>query len=327
MEDVEMLFLHNIVDCGDCPSGRSLFIYNGNSAERNTNMADICEKIQLASPNLTKKQMSLGRFICDNTYEASFMNAPRIAREAGVSEATLTRFVYALGYNGFSDFQADLRRKTQRANHTNPFRQESYGDTNEPVYNRVFNFEYGLMAETMELIVPEVFDHCVNLLYKADKIVLAGGPIHSFLTDYAQNFLSILCNSVEKVTAINMEYLCMLDRLTPKSVALVFSYPRYPKETQRVVEGLHNHGVKIIGITNSQLSPIIPYSDYVLITPQKYLIPTEPIAAVVTMVHALTVGVYKLDPLAAKRRLEQYEKSVVDADIFEFKDYNFAHLL
>lgn len=314
--------LHDIVVYKGCPCcGVAFFVYR--SVERDMSMADVCERIMLASPNLTKKQMSLGRFICDNTYEASFMNGPRIAREVGVSEATLTRFVYALGYERFSAFQTDLRRKAQK-NPSNPFRQESYGNATKPVYTRVFDFEYELMAETLELIVPEVFDHCVNLLYKADKIVLAGGPIHSFMTDYAQNFLSVLCDSVEKITAINMEYLCMLDRLTSKSVALVFSYPRYPKETQRVAEGLRDNGVKIIGITNSHLSPIIPYSDYVLITPQKYLITTEPVAAVAAMIHALTVGVYKLDPLAAKKRLEQYEKAVVEADIFEYKDYNFA---
>ena len=70
----------------------------------------IDDKITEAMPNLTKKQAMLGRYICENKYAVALMNAPMIAKEAGVSEATLTRFVYSLGYSSFSEFLLDLRR-------------------------------------------------------------------------------------------------------------------------------------------------------------------------------------------------------------------------
>ena len=63
----------------------------------------ISEKILSISATLSKKQNLLGKFILDNISDVALMNAPQIAREAGVSEATLTRFVYTLGFNSFSD--------------------------------------------------------------------------------------------------------------------------------------------------------------------------------------------------------------------------------
>ena len=59
-------------------------------------MATINEKIMQMTPHLTNKQMAIGKYICEHIYDAALMNAAKIAKEVGVSEATLTRFVYAL---------------------------------------------------------------------------------------------------------------------------------------------------------------------------------------------------------------------------------------
>ena len=42
------------------------------------------------------------------------------------------------------------------------------------------------------------------------------------------------------------------------------------------------------------------------------------------MIHSLIIGVYMKDPKRAKMRLQEYEKAVLDVDMFEFKNYNFA---
>ena len=76
-----------------------------------------------------------------NMYDAALMNAPMIAREAGVSEATLTRFVYALGYEGFPEFLRDLRRCTLEAKNDNPFRQEVYRRKDRPVIKEFSNWK------------------------------------------------------------------------------------------------------------------------------------------------------------------------------------------
>lgn len=103
--------------------------------------------------------------------------------------------------------------------------------------------------------------------------------------------------------------------------------PDIQKETQRITKALFDNKVKIIGITDSKLSGITPYTDLTLLTPQKYLIMTDPNAAAMAMIHSLIMGVFIKDPERAKTRLQEYEKTVVDVDMFEFKDYNFAEML
>lgn len=287
----------------------------------------ISSEIISAQNKLSKKQSLLAKYILDNLYEVALMNAPRIALEARVSEPTLTRFVYTLGYKNFSEFQTKLRRETQETSPQNPFRQESYGDPDEPVYHRVFRLEYSLMAETLGMIDPKIFSDCVDLLYNADSVFLVGGPTHGFLADYAASFMGVLCNNVYKISAVDMNLLSLLDIKGRNSAAIIFSYPRYPKETQRIAKVLYDRGTKIIGMTDSKLSGITQYSTFSLITPHKYLIIVDPNTSAMAMIHSLVVGIYLKDPTRAKMRLEKYEKAVIDTDIFEFKDYNFAQKL
>ena len=284
----------------------------------------ISSEITSVQDKLSKKQSVLAKYILDNFYEVALMNAPRIAVEAGVSEPTLTRFIYTLGYKNFSEFQTALRRETQETSPQNPFRQESFGNSHEPVYQRVFKLEYSLMAETLGMIDPNIFEKCVDTLFNSSIIFLVGGPTHGFLADYAANFLGIFCDNVHTVTKADMTFLSLLNSGVEDAAAIVFSYPRYPKETQRITKALSDRKVKIIGMTDSKLSGITPYADLTLITPQKYLTITDPNTSAMAMIHSLIIGVYMKDPKRAKMRLQEYEKAVLDVDMFEFKNYNFA---
>ncbi|WP_281680729.1 MurR/RpiR family transcriptional regulator [Synergistes jonesii] len=287
----------------------------------------IDDKITEAMPNLTKKQAMLGRYICENKYAVALMNAPMIAKEAGVSEATLTRFVYSLGYSSFSEFLLDLRRETQEANANNPFRQERYGRKDRPVYKRVFDLERNLMDETLNAINPEVFDRCVGKIVEADRILLIGCPPHKFLTEYFANFLTIFHDNVTVVQSLDMPFFGTLESTTEKTVAVVFSYPRYPVETQKMVETVANRGLTVIGITDSKFSPIIRYCTHYLITPQRYLIVVDPNAAAITLLHAMLVAIYQKNETEIKKRLKRYEKTILATDMFVFKDYNFTSRL
>lgn len=123
----------------------------------------ISEKILSISATLSKKQNLLGKFILDNIFDVALMNAPQIARSAGVSEATLTRFVYTLGFNSFSEFLLELRKETINSKGIQ-FRQEPYSESNDLIYRRIFDMEMDLMKETLNNINPTTFDKATVML-------------------------------------------------------------------------------------------------------------------------------------------------------------------
>ena len=77
-------------------------------------MTAISQKTSLSGieeqlPSLPAKMEELGRFIISNPSRAAFLNIKQLAGAAGVSEATVTRFVTHFGYDGYADFLRSLR--------------------------------------------------------------------------------------------------------------------------------------------------------------------------------------------------------------------------
>jgi DNA-binding MurR/RpiR family transcriptional regulator len=202
------------------------------------------------------------------------------------------------------------------------------GDSEEPIYLRVFNLERSLMEEALGMMDPLVFDRCVELIRSSDEVLLVGCSPNGFLVDYAYSFLRLYRDGVRPVKELDLPSLGMImDSLPKRTTAIVFSFPRYPRGTQRIIEMLHDRGVRTIGITDSEMSPIVPFSDDALFTPHKYLIVTDPAASAVSLVHALLVGLYRKDPQKYKKRLQKYEEVANESDIFVSKGFSFAEML
>lgn len=286
----------------------------------------ISERILSISETLSKKQNLLGKFIVDNIFEAAMMNAPQIAGRAGVSKATLTRFVHTLGFESFADFHTELRKETLR-NQEMKFRQEPYLDSNNSVYQKVFDLEMELMREALENMEQEIFEKSAEMLFEADQVMLVGGPIHNFLAFYAGNFMCGFRDNVRVVSQRDMEFLSLLRNAGQKSCALVFSYPRYSQEVQTITEMLSEKKVPVIGMTDSKLSPIVPFAKYTLLTPQKYIILADASASAMALIHSLMVAMYRKHSDRIRGRLEKYEKDILTTDMFVYKDYNFVKQL
>ncbi len=294
------------------------------------NTVSILERIQESKDDLSPKQASVAKFILDNIRDFGIisMSSSEIARKSGVSEASVSRLATRLGYRNFQELQEAIRKQIQEQFASHPFRMESGVDTTQPAYLRVFNLEQCLMQETLKSLKPEVFETSVNLLCEAEDVLLVGCPPNDFLVGYAHSFLCLYRDRVHTIRRLDLPSLGMLmDSLPRRSVALAFSFPRYPQNTQRIVEILHKRGVSVIGITDSEFAPIIPLVDQYLITPHKYLIITDPFASTMALIHSLIVGMFTKNPAQYRKRLRKYEEYANRTDIFINKDFSFAELI
>lgn len=286
---------------------------------------NIQEKIQSLSANMTKKLAQLGKYIIDNMHETTFMNSTQLALNANVSESTVTRFVYFLGYKSFSEFHRQLCKEIRNTNYFPSWQELQSNDskTDSP-FRDVYKLETAIMSETFGQLNPEIFDEIVDVLSSSDKLFLIGGTTHTFMSLYAYNFMSLFRENVHLITSIDLHFVSLVETMTEKSSALIFSYPRYPSEVQQMTALLAEKNVQIIGITDSVLAPIIPYCKRYLITPQKYLVLGEANASVIALVHSILLGMYRKNPVSIKHKLEEYEKNVLTLDMFAVKNYDFT---
>jgi len=288
---------------------------------------DLIEKIKNNSEKLSGKQAVVGKFILDNLNNISIlnMNLSMIARENCVSEATVTRFVHILGFRNFADFQLAIQEyfKGRYASRTFPI--EPGNNSTDSICSRVFNLEIRLMEEALDRIDQDTFEKVVNLITTTKYIFLVACSPNDYLVNYMHTFLGVYKDNLLSITKLDfVTQNIIASARKSETLALVFSYPRYPISTQKIIEGLRAKRVTTVGFTDSELSPIAPFCDYLMITPHKYFIVTDPMASVMALIHSLIFAVYKKDVEGGKTRLHRYEALNRDLCTFVTRDFNFA---
>lgn len=70
--------------------------------------ADLLVRINQNFSSFSKGQRLLANYIMENYDKAAFVTASRMGHTVGVSESTVVRFAYALGYDGYPELQRAL---------------------------------------------------------------------------------------------------------------------------------------------------------------------------------------------------------------------------
>ena len=70
---------------------------------------DISERIRNGYPSFSKGQKKIANAILHDYDKAAYMTAARLGRLVGVSESTVVRFAYELGFEGYAEFQRSVQ--------------------------------------------------------------------------------------------------------------------------------------------------------------------------------------------------------------------------
>ena len=70
---------------------------------------DIMTVLQEKSPEFSKGQKKIARYIMDAYDKAAFMTANKLGRTVGVSESTVVRFAVDLGFDGYPSMQKAMQ--------------------------------------------------------------------------------------------------------------------------------------------------------------------------------------------------------------------------
>ncbi|MGI6193718.1 MAG: MurR/RpiR family transcriptional regulator, partial [Christensenellales bacterium] len=70
---------------------------------------DLLQCINASYKSMSKGQKQIAQYILDNYDKAAFITASKMGSLVGVSESTVVRFAYALGYDGYPALQRSLQ--------------------------------------------------------------------------------------------------------------------------------------------------------------------------------------------------------------------------
>ena len=147
------------------------------------------------------------------------------------------------------------------------------------------------------------------------------------VAEYFSFYLRVLRPCVTRVTSLDLDLAHVLKGQGSASMAVVFSFPRYPAETQKITEKIRSRGIPVLGITDSTLSPLAPLCDLLLESRMKFISFIDPSGPTMALMHSLLVGLYLENPAFAKKQVRYFEDEVQREKTFLRPDLDIVDLL
>jgi DNA-binding MurR/RpiR family transcriptional regulator len=259
----------------------------------------------------SRSQKDVGQYIVDHLEEAAFHTAEELARRANTSSSTVVRFAQALGFEGFPELQAAARDEYRRA------REASNGSAPELSAPPLFpidqtDFEAALAADhtnledTARKIDRDEVAASVELISRAERIVLCGTDQMAFFASYLRHLLMLLDFRCEVVASPSQEGLARLGRIDENTLVIGFSAGRPHPLVVRAMKLARHRKADTIAIADATLSEVAKLADQRLYYSSNGPAYVRSHTALLSLIQALAYGVYALDESAYADRIKAF---------------------
>ena len=261
---------------------------------------DILDILNERQATFSKGQRRIAQYIIESYDKAAFMTANRLGKNVGVSESTVVRFAVDLGFDGYPSMQKAMQEMV-RNRLTSVQRIEVANDRigDQDVVSMVMQADMEKLRQTGETLSRQEFGDAVNAILNSRRIYILGVRSAAPLADFLGYYLNYMFNNVHVITGCGTsEMFEKIVGVDASDTVVAFSFPRYSASTVKGVQYCHSVGAKVIGLTNSNLSPLGQVSDYVLVAKSDMVSLVDSLVAPLSVVNALIVA------LAAGREQE-----------------------
>lgn len=227
---------------------------------------DIFSKIEKSYPKFTKSEKIVADFIFDSPEKVLYTSIIDLAQLCGVGDTTVFRFCKALKLNGYQEFKMYLAQDLAVRNGNDETITGSIceNDSLEVICKKALSNNIAALTETFEgLNLNDVTD-VVDMIAMAEKIQFFGmGSSSVIALEAKMKFMRIL-PKISYDTDCHMQYMSA-SLLSPKDLALVFSYSGSTKDTIEIARIAKETGCKVVAITRYANSKLASISDISLI--------------------------------------------------------------
>lgn len=257
-------------------------------------------------------------FLLSEYQRACFMTASELARAAGVSQPSVTRFVGYLGFEGYAQFQRSLQAIV-RGEMRGPARLRAIAEAREAEgpYAWVVREEIANLERLLPSLGSPSFQAVASALADADAVVVAGFRASIALAEYMGFFLGKVHPGVHVLTRADSRSLERLIHLDPARTGVVlFAFPRYPSEALDFQQFATRRGFATSVITDTPFSPLVRLAQHSLVAPVAFGSLFDSYCAPMVLCNALIQEVAARHPERTEQMLRRFEEMAEERRLF-----------
>lgn len=269
--------------------------------------SDLLVKLNQRYKSMSKGQKQLASYIMENYDRAAFITASKMGRIVGVSESTVVRFAYALGYDGYPELQKSLQELIRNKLTSVQRIQLSSEMDMENVLGSVLKSDMSNIRSTIESIDNEAFNAAVQEILGAKRVYIIGLRSASPLAQFLAYYLNFVMDNVILVSATMSDVIEQMIRIGENDICIGISFPRYSTRTVQAMEFAKNKGAKIVALTDSSSSPLAECADHCLIAHSDMASFADSLVAPLSLINALIVAIGLRRKEEVSERFDQLE--------------------
>lgn len=286
---------------------------------------DTMSRINEKFNKMSKSHKKIATYIMDHYEQAAFMTAARLGETVGISESTVVRFAYALGYEGYPEFQEDLAEWVKNKLNSVQKIGAKYGkSTQSEVLTSVLTADMDKIGDTIEHVDPQAFEMAVDTILSAKNIYIVGIRSCDPLARFLHFYLNMIRSNVHLVgTTSTTEMFEQMIRIDSKDALIGISFPRYSMRTLKAMEFANDRNAKVIAITDTIHSPMCLYSSCNLMARSDMVSIVDSLVAPLSLINALVVALCLKRPDDVKKNLEALENVWDNYQVYLKDEINF----
>lgn len=232
-------------------------------------MRNIVEEIEANYNKMTKSQRKIGDFIIENYSIVPFETISSIAARVGQSTTSLIRFSRMLGYRDYSDLKYHIQESI-KGKISLPARLKNTASDSADTADASRDFSVcrdnavNNIDKTIKYMNKADLDEAIELICRTKRTYVLGlrscfSPAYLF-----SMVLSQIKTGTRLIHGIGNVFPEEIIDVNKDDLLVVFTFPRFYKETLNLASYMHRYGAKVILITSNQHEHIKQYGDIIL---------------------------------------------------------------
>lgn len=215
---------------------------------------DLLQRLAKGADGFSANQRLLAKYVQSHYQAVAFSTANELARQAGVSEATIVRFAKALGFKGYPDFQKEVRRLVRADLKGTERFQLSPADASP--LDVVLQKELENLGALRDAFDAQAFRQALKLMRGASEVLVVGARATAPLAGHLAFGLGKLGLRASRALSVTSDTYDQINRLERRACVAVIGFPRYLRELVEVLDFARAAKLGTLAITDSAFSPL-----------------------------------------------------------------------
>lgn len=233
-----------------------------------------------------------------------------LAKRAGVSNPSVLRFIQRIGFKRYAQFQNELRDELS-VRDGGPAGRYVELPAQGAVSEAVQAGANQLIEDTRRTIsaIPErELTAVVDLLADTNRpVVISGGRVTRVVADRLVELLNRVRPRVRLIDDPWHQSIDTLIDVRRNVISVIVDIRRYDQDSIDFAAHMHEHGAKVVLITDEWLSPAARHADVVLPVSSRSPSPFDTISSAVVLVEALLPSIISRIGPRAHSRMQSWE--------------------